>query len=309
MLQRFLTAHSQIASAPETWLLLPVMAMLDRSRISSYSDFSSRVGNAAFTDIISRMEGGEETFYAAVRDFTERIYRSLCMNKEMYFLDKTPRYYLIIDHIHKIFPDAKFIFLFRNPLEVLASIITTWGNGKMRLHMQNVDLYKGPLYIHRFYREFMDMAFPVQYEKLVSNPEDVVEGLCRHLEIDFEEPMLTSFKMVDFGQIVGDQVGTQEYQHVSTTSLEKWKTTLNTPLRQRYCLRYLDRLGSEVLSTFGYDKDSLKQEVSALPIQYRSTFGDLFWLMVSLVGRHFPVKPVLGQMQRLKSDEAPSWLD
>ena len=42
-----------------------------------------------------------------------------------YFLDKTPRYYLVIPELYCTFPKAHYIFLLRNPVAVLCSILET----------------------------------------------------------------------------------------------------------------------------------------------------------------------------------------
>ena len=44
----------------------------------------------------------------------------------IYFLDKTPRYYWILNEIHELFPEAKYIYLTRNPINVFSSTMTSW---------------------------------------------------------------------------------------------------------------------------------------------------------------------------------------
>ena len=41
-------------------------------------------------------------------------------------VDKTPRYYLILPFLKQLFPNAKFVWIRRNPLDVAASFKTTW---------------------------------------------------------------------------------------------------------------------------------------------------------------------------------------
>ena len=46
------------------------------------------------------------------------------------FVDKSPPYHLIAQQIISTFPDARFVFLWRNPLSVLASIVDTLADGR-----------------------------------------------------------------------------------------------------------------------------------------------------------------------------------
>ncbi len=81
-------------------------------------------------------------------------------NGETYFLDKTPRYYLIIPEIAQIFPDAKFIFLFRNPLQVISSVMKTWCKGTLNgLHRYNNDLINGPQLLSEGYEILKDKSY------------------------------------------------------------------------------------------------------------------------------------------------------
>ena len=59
---------------------------------------------------------------------------------ERYFLDKTPRYHLVVDEIMELFPDAKFIFLWRHPLAMAASVIDRSARGQLEPRPLRVDL-------------------------------------------------------------------------------------------------------------------------------------------------------------------------
>lgn len=50
------------------------------------------------------------------------------------FLEKTPKNSLRIPFFNEIFPDARFIFLWRDPRENIASIIDAWNDGRWRTY-------------------------------------------------------------------------------------------------------------------------------------------------------------------------------
>ena len=78
-------------------------------------------------------------------------YASDSDSDSIYFLDKTPRYYLILKELEQVFPDAKFIFLFRNPVQIYASMLSTWGKDTFKVFFK-----------YRFYADIIGFSnFPV----------------------------------------------------------------------------------------------------------------------------------------------------
>ncbi len=121
LLQRILMGHSKISSIAEPWLLLPfIYTCKSTGIISAYSHQATRIG---ITDVINNLPNKQKDYYKFVSDFAYNIYNSLSKPGSVYFLDKTPRYSLIIPEIAEIFPEAKFIFLFRNPVQIFASML------------------------------------------------------------------------------------------------------------------------------------------------------------------------------------------
>jgi hypothetical protein len=51
---------------------------------------------------------------------------------------------------------------------------------------------------------------------------------------------------------------------VDRTSLDKWKTVLNNPVRAAWCGRYLRYLGPDRLKAIGYDQPAIERELHAL---------------------------------------------
>jgi hypothetical protein len=49
-------------------------------------------------------------------------------------LEKTPKNSLRIPFLHRIFPDALFVYLYRDPREVLASMLEAWESGRFRTY-------------------------------------------------------------------------------------------------------------------------------------------------------------------------------
>ena len=61
-----------------------------------------------------------------------------------YFLDKTPPYAHFLPELLRIFPEAKFVALWRNPLAVVASIVETFCGGRWEPDRYPLSLYAAP---------------------------------------------------------------------------------------------------------------------------------------------------------------------
>ena len=128
LLQRILAAHPAVFSVAEPWLMLHPVYALKRGGVNA--EYESSLARQGLDDFLSLFPEGEDVYIEALRGMASALYgRALTVEGKQYFLDKTPRYYLIIKELYRIFPQAKFVCLLRNPLAVLASILETWTGG------------------------------------------------------------------------------------------------------------------------------------------------------------------------------------
>ena len=139
--QKILGTHSKIYTRSEPWIMLHPSYSLKSNGIQAEYNYENE--RTAFKSFINDLPKGEETYIKELRKMYLNLYsKYLYKNKYDYFLDKTPRYYLIIDELLKIFPSAKYIILIRNPLAVLGSIINTWTQEDwLSLNRYKHDLY------------------------------------------------------------------------------------------------------------------------------------------------------------------------
>jgi hypothetical protein len=274
LLQRVLAADSQIASVAEPWVLLPfVYALRERG---ANAEYSHHWANLALNDFIRELPNGKQDYLSAVGSAMSQLYQKAAKNKDArYFLDKTPRYALIVDEIIDIFPDGKFIFLWRNPLAIIASIVETWAGGKWDLSMCKVDLFDGMASLINAYQAHSDQILAVQYESFLQSPEGELSRIAEYLELKFDPDVLKNFSQVSFSGKLGDPTGVRNYRAVDTAPLEKWKTVINNPLRKMWCRRYLSWLGEERLKVMGYGLNELLRELNSTEMTHRNVFSDI----------------------------------
>lgn len=268
-------AHSKIASFAEPWFLLPLMQMnRDAGTLSRYSHLST---SQAFKEFVGHLPGGEAFYQTALKDFCETIYAAHCQNGETYFIDKTPRYFYIIPQIAEVFPDAKFIFIFRNPCHVYSSVLKTWGDGSFkRLYLRYNDLMDGPKLLAQGYEQYRSRSYAFQYEEFVKEPERYLKEMCDYLEVEYEANMLVNFSTQDLVGKYGDPSGVKAYKTIEPKTLEKWKSTFNTVFRKKILKHYIQSMDGEDLKIQGYEKKAILEEIDAVKSSFagRATVGD-----------------------------------
>ncbi|MDZ4699454.1 MAG: sulfotransferase [Rhodothermales bacterium] len=297
LLQRILAKHSAIDTAAEPWILLPLVSTMRSEGV--YTNYDQNAVVDAIRDFYTAMPGGRATFTGALRDLALRLYTDRARPGARYFLDKTPRYHLILDEIFELFPDARFVFLWRNPLSVIASMLDTWHRGHWYLYFFKIDLYEGFERLMAAHEKYENRAFSIRYEDIISEPELSCKDLCRYLDIPFEPAMIDDFQSVDLGGEMGDPTGVKAYRSISDGSLDKWKQSLRNPIRKGWCQRYLTWLGERRLAALGYDLDELRTELHTIPFSMKRAGGDILRMTYGLVYQFLELRLLQDKLKRL----------
>ena len=257
-LQKILMSHPEIASTAEPWFLLPLCHM--RKKKGVFSNYGHIQSVNAFSYI--EADCGEEFIDSLIAQFANSVYGKYTQNQEHYFLDKTPRYYHILDDLVRIFPDAKFLVLFRNPISVFASSINGLKNNSIRrLDHLDRDFYQGPEKIAIFAEKYRERVDVVRYEELITTPKDCIANICKYLNISYSEKMIDQSFAVQL-KGMGDHLGAKQYKKVTNTQ-DNWKKVINTPCRKKRLMRLLKRYSELYLRIGEYDQASLIDDLNA----------------------------------------------
>ncbi|MGH8873802.1 MAG: sulfotransferase family protein [Acidimicrobiia bacterium] len=273
LLHRLLATHSQIAATGETWLLLP---HLYATRLDGvYAEYGHARAVQGLRDFSAQLPGGIEDYRAALRGLVTGLFEKAAQGKR-YFLEKTPLYAYVAPELCELFPDAKLIFMWRNPLAIVASIINSWGTaGKWNVYSSERDLTVGLRRLADAYVDHRDRAHALRFEDLVGDPETELKRVLEYLELQYEEELLEKFPGTHFsGNYAGDSLGIRAYSGVSREPLDKWRATLTGPLRRRWCANYLRRIGQERLAVMGYDLDALLRQLASVPPAFDDVVSD-----------------------------------
>jgi hypothetical protein len=272
LVQRIIGAHQGVATASEPWLLLPHAYTLRQQGVDA--EYVHPLLVTAIEDFCDGLPGGKDDYLDEMRGFALRLYEKAAGDGDSHFLDKTPPYCLVADEIMRLFPEGKFVFLWRNPLSVVASMIETWG--PWHPTFMSSDLFIGLPRLIATYEANRDRVHAARFEDLSGGDEGLWTQLMDYLGIEFEPAALASFAKVKLGGRMGDPTGRKRYSALSAEPEQKWKGTLANPLRREWCRRYLRFLGSDRLATMGYDLDQIVADLNAQPLSLDSLGPDLW---------------------------------
>ena len=283
LLQRILGSHEKITTVSEPWLLLPYLYSLKSEGI--YSEYGHGLLVKSINDLCSELPNGKDDYLAEIHALTLRIYTKLASESSTYFLDKTPRYHLVAEEIINLFPQAKIIFLWRNPLAIAASILESWGGSKWNLHLYQIDLFEGLANLTTAYSKHSKQVYSLQYESLISEPDKELKKLCDYLNISFNKEMISAFSKMQLTGINGDNTGIHQYSSISKEPLSKWQQTLTNPIRKIWFKNYLNWIGSERLAIMEYDFNQLIKQIHSIPVNNLTINSDLFYISLGIIRR------------------------
>jgi hypothetical protein len=106
-----------------------------------------------------------------------------------YVCEKSPSHIRLCDHIFRLYPDAKFVAIKREPRDVIASFKRRGVPIKRGLHNW--------LFAYRRLLRWEAQGLPVhslKFEDLVKDPTEILSGICSYLGLPYEPGMLDYWK-------------------------------------------------------------------------------------------------------------------
>ena len=261
LLQRVLAGNDAVATSSEPWLMLhPVYGRRDTGIQTDYSADWAAQGVNEFLD---NYTDGQEVYDDGIRAFAKTIYENaMAKGNGHWFIDKTPRYLMIVDDLLRLFPAAKFIFLLRNPLSVLASIVNTQiAHDLYTLERFTEELLLGPSTIINATRQLGDRAIVVRYEEFVVAPEERTQKICEAIGIEYQTGMVDYSDAEPVKGFMQDRTGIHQHERPNESRIESWRQMLTDPQQIHFAQNYLRDLGRETIEAFGYSYDELNDAV------------------------------------------------
>ena len=251
LLSFLLGSHSKILCPPEPWFLLKIADLTRRCYIDSpFDDELATIGSKEFLD--------GNVFVEAARAYATTAYNHyLEESGKTIFVDKTPRYYHIIQKIDEMFPKAKKIWLKRNPLDIAVSYKKSWDMGVEiitgeRFLSHSLDFSLGLFSLADYFMDISPQKYVFSYETLVKSPGKTLSDLCNFMHIKYEDSMLEAFDNAEIiskhkSASMGD-TNIYETSKVHNQSIDRWINELSVAELNRI----ISLLGFDIFYQMGY---------------------------------------------------------
>jgi hypothetical protein len=261
LLMRILNATSAIYSRPEPHLL-PALAHLGFWQTVDQAPYDQLQAQDGTRDFVADLPGGEQDYWDACRAYMDILYGRMlgtAPSGEQYFLDKTPANALVLPFMENVYPDAKFIVLTRHPAAIFASYANSFFDGDFDAAVKfNPIVSRYVPAMADFLRNTSVPHLHVQYEQLVSDPEQELKRISEFLDIPFEADAVNYKKKEVAGKGLGDPVGVAQHNRPVTSSIHKWAAEFAADSNKfEIVAQQLAMVPDEDLATFGYDPKTL----------------------------------------------------
>ena len=281
LVQRVLGTFDGVSTLSEPWFLAPLLSILRKRGIQA--DYPHVLAYLALEDFAAALPGGMDQVREELSATALRLYEAASPPGTRIFVDKTPAYHVIASVLQEVFPDGRFVYLWRNPLSVAASVLETWGGAGFAPHRVRSDLFLAIDNLVAAYDPTDERTIGVRYEDLVTGDDVKWRDLAAHLDLAWEPEALLSFSGLSLNGRMGDPTGVTRYRQLSDEPLAKWRRTFANPVRKEWARRYLGWIGAERLAVMGYDLDMLLGELAAAPSDGGGAFRDAATLARSMV--------------------------
>jgi hypothetical protein len=288
LLLRQMLRHPEVRAVSEGWFLLPAFyASKPQGTMAAYRHgYSSR----AIGEIINALPRGNEDFNDAIRAYAQTIYDRIGSGGS-HVVDKTPPYSLITSELMECFPDAHFIFLWRDPISIIGSFVKAAGHRAFNIEKIRAELYLGLGKMCRESTRPDRKILNLNYEKFCGDPAAHLRRIFAFVGLDPDAPL------ADLGSIqvpgsLGDTGELRASQEVRSGRDGDRRAILGSPLRRRFLLKYLNWIGADRCRQMGYDLEKLCADVRKIPGWRRYLLSDLLMIFYPKLDRLFLLSAV-----------------
>jgi hypothetical protein len=294
LLQRLLMGSGVCKTVGEPSFLLRLLG-LGGDPILRASTYSEALVETAIDDMRKAWGGFDACWKKGVHDLAVSVYNGLA-GEFPYFLDKTPRYSLIAEELVEVFPEAKFIVLWRHPLAVMNSMSTTFREGYWEPNSFDLDLYHGIDQLRKICAQHGDRVHQVKYEDLAANPQEELARLGTYLGISTLADVADKELAKGNEGKLGDPTGVKKYSKVSAASISEWEEGIRNWYREGWVKKYFTGERAEFFRSMGYELPQRMKD-GKVPLGLLDGLRD--WLYASRVMNRRILRP-LGAKRRIR---------
>ncbi len=263
-LQNLLSNNPETNTCSESWILLNYASQIKPSLVQA--KFDNKLAVDAFNEYVGKYS--THNFNKKQKEFVLSLYDPMAGGFK-FVIDKTPRYWELLDEIVDLFPKSKIIILKRNPIDVVKSMIKTWNITTIKkLSYFNRDLLIAPKVLNDFSEKQKENpnVYSLTYEYLVMDPKNSIIDLYHWIGIEYDDTFLKTDTNIKYKGKYGDpfQNSKQDFKSEKENSNKK---ELNNVF-QEFLKGYKQYLGSEFLHNYGAYKNEDVTSVRTKSFKY-----------------------------------------
>jgi protein-tyrosine sulfotransferase len=261
LLRRILYAHPALHIPPETFVLGTTIRLFRQYRTMNWPDLVHL--------ILAQFEFYPEfeTFEISLRPLALRLIeapencRSLAFVLDSFYRyhaemkgiqcqrwgDKTPLNTFVLERILSVFPDAQFIHIVRDGVDVVSSYM----EADIGLDLDNAAnrWLTSVRAVKQFAKRHPLACQEIRYEKLVKDPQESIFMLCNFLSIEFYPDIIESHELAkEMGDVVMRRHHFNVGKPIAINSIGKGRNILSMTQKQ-----HLQKLIGDELTRLGYE--------------------------------------------------------
>ncbi len=159
------------------------------------------------------------------------------------------------DELNIYFNNPKYIYLYRDPRDVALSFTKAVIGEKHPYFIAKQWNKLQELCIAQMNWHGTENIFPISYEELVKDPEDIVQNLCQFLGIEFSSKMLDFHKSKEAERSAkSSSLWENLSQPINSSNSKKFLTELTTEE-----IKIIESITGDVMDTLGYERAVVKK--------------------------------------------------
>ncbi len=241
--------------------------------IGTSAEYDAMYANKNISMFLDKIPNGRSVFDEAVNQAGCHIYSAaLDRSEKQFFVDKSVRYYYIVEDLIRIFPHAKFVVLHRNPIAQFVADLKYWGKdgGDWRLFRKRYNhVVRSQFYIANVLRNYSDRIVAAKYEDVATQPEAVLRRICDYVGLEYE-PQMPNYgnriNGVPEMDVVGMGDATTLYKHNAPvdTYVDNWPNFIRSAQDLYFARSCMQDLGTSVFDDLGYSYQTAWAKLSSM---------------------------------------------
>lgn len=212
-----------------------------------------------------------------------------------YFFDKNPINSFYLKEILETFPNAKFVFLTRDPRATYLSLKQKKNTKSSNVYFNSYRWYYYNIEVYRFIKLYPEKTFVLKYEDLVLNTEDELKRMAIFFGFKYNEKMLLFHEDVRRHSLEKITESGKKQRHIVKYSdlskpiysdrLNVWQNDLSSDE-----ISAIDSVTSELAEKLGYQKFGSTSHVPELAKQLKGKVMAIKFIYYNKLVTLFPLR-------------------